>query len=166
MVTKVRDASIEDLPRIVEIYNASIPSRRATADLEPVTVEERTNWFQHYQEANRPLCVLEIQGTIAGWAGLSSFYGRAAYQKTAEISFYVAPEHQRKGFGKCLVETLIEQCPSLNVTTLVAFVFAHNLPSIRLLEGLEFTRWGLLPGVAELDSVRRDLLILGRSLTM
>jgi L-amino acid N-acyltransferase YncA len=166
MITFVRDASIEDLPRIVEIYNSAIPSRRATADVRPVAVEERMDWFSRFRPEKRPLCVLECGGTIAGWAGLSSFYGRPAYEKTAEISFYVATEHRRRGVGRCLVEALIERCPALNVTTLVAMVFAHNRPSICLLKSLEFVWWGRLPGVAELGSVRRDLLILGRSLTV
>ncbi len=30
---------IQDLPRIVEIYNQAIPTRLSTADLEPVTIE-------------------------------------------------------------------------------------------------------------------------------
>lgn len=35
----VRDAVEADLPAIVDIYNARIPGRMATADAEPVTVE-------------------------------------------------------------------------------------------------------------------------------
>ena len=37
----LRDATEADLPAIVEIYNATIPGRMVTADLEPVTVESR-----------------------------------------------------------------------------------------------------------------------------
>jgi L-amino acid N-acyltransferase YncA len=35
----MRYATEQDLPSIIEIYNASIPSRSATADLEPVDIE-------------------------------------------------------------------------------------------------------------------------------
>ncbi len=48
------------------------------------------------------------------------------------------------------------------VSTLLGFVFAHNEPSLRLLEAFGFERWGLLPRVAELDGVERDLVIVGR----
>src|SRR5205085_9928438 len=41
----VRDAVKGDLPAIVEIYNAAIPGRMATADTEPVSVESRQPWF-------------------------------------------------------------------------------------------------------------------------
>lgn len=41
-----------DLPRIVEIYNQIIPSRLATADLKPVSVEEREEWFNSFTETH------------------------------------------------------------------------------------------------------------------
>ena len=45
MAYSFRDARAADLPRIVEIYNASIPARLATGDLEPVSIESRKAWF-------------------------------------------------------------------------------------------------------------------------
>jgi L-amino acid N-acyltransferase YncA len=41
-----RDATLDDLPAIVAIYNSTVPSRQVTADLEPVSVESRLPWFQ------------------------------------------------------------------------------------------------------------------------
>ncbi len=45
---------------------------------------------------------------------------------------------------------------------MLAFVFAHNAPSVALFERAGFATWGRLPRVAELDGVERDLAILGR----
>jgi len=45
---------------------------------------------------------------------------------------------------------------------MVGLIFAHNEPSLRLFEQLGFARWGLLPQVALLDGVHRDLTIMGR----
>ena len=45
---------------------------------------------------------------------------------------------------------------------MLAFVFAHNAPSIALFEQAGFAAWGRLPRVAEIDGVERDLAILGR----
>jgi phosphinothricin acetyltransferase len=50
----------------------------------------------------------------------------------------------------------------MGLETLLAFVFAHNEPSVALFERLGFSRWGHLPRVARLDGVERDVLILGR----
>jgi phosphinothricin acetyltransferase len=46
--------------------------------------------------------------------------------------------------------------------TLLAFIFRHNQASLNLLESFGFQRWGVLPRVAELDGIERDLIILGR----
>jgi L-amino acid N-acyltransferase YncA len=156
----IRDALESDLPAIIEIYNAAIPSRIATADLEPITVESRRAWFRQYNPDKRPLWVLEANDEIAAWLSLSSFYaGRPAYNATAEISIYIAPQHQRQGYGKYLVKQLIEVCPKLGVTTLLAMYFDHNLGSQRLFEGLGFQPQGHLPNIAVLDGQHRGLII-------
>ena len=49
-------------------------------------------------------------------------------------------------------------------STLLAFTFAHNAPSVGLFRSAGFLTWGELPRVAKLDGIARDLLILGRSL--
>ena len=53
----IRTAQIADLPAIVAIYNDSIPGRMATADTEPVTVQQRDAWFREFDPARRPLWV-------------------------------------------------------------------------------------------------------------
>lgn len=157
----IRDAVETDLPAIVAIYNASIPSRMATADLEPVSVESRFSWFYEHTPGSRPIWVMEIDQTIAGWLSFQSFYGRPAYHATAEISIYVAPKYQRHGVGRQLLTPAIHHSPNLGLKTLVGFIFAHNYPSLQLFESLGFQRWGFLPQVAELDGVERDLIIMG-----
>jgi len=55
----IRDANVDDLPAIVAIYNAAIPGRMATADLEPLSVESRRQWFNEHLPGSRPLWVVE-----------------------------------------------------------------------------------------------------------
>ena len=54
----IRLAAIDDLPRIVEIYNQSIAGKQATADLQPVSVADRQAWFDAHTR-NRPLVVAQ-----------------------------------------------------------------------------------------------------------
>jgi phosphinothricin acetyltransferase len=159
---EVRDAGAADLPVIVNIYNATIASRMVTADTEPVSVESRRAWFERHSPARRPLWVVLEAGRVIGWLSYSSFYGRPAYERTCEISIYLAPEYQRRGLGSDLLRRSIEHAPAIGVSTLLGFIFAHNTPSLRLVEKHGFARWGYLPRVAILDGVERDLAILGR----
>ncbi len=158
----IRDAVAGDLPRIVAIYNAAIPGRLATADMEPVSLESRQAWFDAHGPARHPLWVLEREGTIIAWISASDFHVRPAYHRTAEVSLYVAPEAQGQGLGRVLLGRLIAECPGLGLTNLVALIFAHNEASLRLFGRAGFVKWGHLPEVAELDAVQRDLVILGR----
>jgi len=157
----IRDAVEADLPAIIEIYNVAIPGRLATGDLRPVSVTSRLGWFREHTPGHHPIWVLEIAGAVAGWLSIQSFYDRAAYRATGEVSIYVAPRHQRRGAGRRLLTEAIRRAPSLGLKTLLGFIFAHNEPSLRLFEGLGFQRWGCLPRVADLDSAERDLVIVG-----
>ncbi|MEP7329009.1 MAG: N-acetyltransferase family protein [Betaproteobacteria bacterium] len=161
----IRVAQPADLPAIVAIYNASIPGRMATADTSPVTVADRADWFAEFNPERRPLWVYcNATQELVGWLSLRSFYGRPAYHATAEIGTYVAPAARRSGVARQLLDHALHHAPALGLKSLLAFVFGHNQPSIALFESVGFTSWGRLPGVAELDGVERDLIILGRRL--
>jgi len=158
----IRDAIVEDLPAIVGIYNSTVSTRVVTADTEPVSVASRQKWFADHSPARRPLWVAQESGQIAGWLSYSSFYGRPAYDSTCEVSLYLAPQHRGRGLGTRMLLRCIEHAPLIMVTTLLGFIFGHNEPSLKLFEKMGFQRWGHLPRVAVLDSLERDLIIVGR----
>nr|WP_286231746.1 GNAT family N-acetyltransferase [Neobacillus mesonae] len=158
----VRDAIMKDLPAIVEIYNSTISSRMVTADLEPVSVESRLQWFQEHSPSFRPLWVVEEDGIICGWVSFQSFYGRPAYNGTAEISIYINQDYRGRKLGNYLIEKAMDECPKLGIKTLLGFIFAHNVPSIKLFSRFGFEKWAHLPNIAELDGIERDLVILGK----
>jgi phosphinothricin acetyltransferase len=162
MTLDYRVARLADLPRIVAIYNATIPSRLVTADLEPVSVESRMPWFEQHATRDRPLWVVERAGEVVAWLSFSSFYGRPAYAGTAEVSLYVDERWRRRGIGGQLLESAVAQAAAIGVHRVLGFVFGHNAPSLALFARYGFERWGHLPGVAVLDGIQRDLVILGR----
>lgn len=157
----IRDAKEADLPVIVDIYNAAIPSRMSTADTALVSVEFKRGWFSSHTPDQRPIWVAEEDGKVVAWFSFESFHGRPGYRPTAEVSIYVAPTHRRHEIGRWLLKEAVQQSPKFGLSTLLAFVFGHNAPSLKLFESAGFERWGLLPKVANLDGVERDLVILG-----
>jgi L-amino acid N-acyltransferase YncA len=159
---KIRDAVQGDLPAIIHIYNAAIATRMATAQLEPVTPESRQDWLDDHSPDQFPFWVLQMDGQLVAWLTFKSFLPRCAYRGTAELSVYVHEEFRRRGLARRLLEEAIARAPALGLTALVGLIFAHNEPSIRLFEQLGFTRWGLLPRVARMEEVERDLTIMGR----
>jgi phosphinothricin acetyltransferase len=159
----IRLASSADLPAIVAIYNATIPTRASTADLEPVSAVSRRPWLARHDPARRPCWVMELDGEVAGWLSLENYKERAAYAITAEVSVYIDAAQRRKGYARTLLDHAIEQAPQLEIERLLAVVFGHNSSSIALFEAGGFERWGLLPGVTRLDGRAADIVILGRA---
>jgi len=161
----IRYSCEADLPKIVAIYNASIPCRLATADLFPISVESRLPWYQAHSPSSRPLWVKEMDNQIVGWLSLNNFLnGRPAYEGTAEVSIYIDPGFHRKGIGRELLSQAIASGPGLGLTSLVALIFSHNQASISLFQKQGFECWGHLPEIANMDGLKRDLLIWGRHL--
>jgi len=156
------DAAIEDLGTIVDIYNSTINTRMVTADLNPVSVDDRRHWFFEHTPGRRPLWVIQRESDTIGWVSFQSFYGRPAYDATAEISIYLRRDMRGKGVGKRALDYAMARCPQLGIKTLLGFIFAHNEVSLRLFRVCGFEVWAVLPNVAVLDGVERTLMIVGR----
>ena len=157
----IRDALESDLPAIIDIYNATVPTRIVTAELEPTTVEARLPWFREHSPDQYPFWVAENDGRVIGWLDFKKFLPRCAYRGTAEISVYVDENFRRCGVGRRLLEEAIARAPSLGTNAIVGL----NQPSLKLFERFGFERWGLLPQIAQLDGNKRDLVIMGRHLS-
>ena len=156
-------ATLQHLERIVATYNSTVPSRLVTADLEPVSVQSKQAWFEAHNHTNRPLWIVKQNDVYAGWMSFNSFYGRPAYEGTAEVSIYLEERARGAGLGKACLQKAIEEARSRGIHSLLGFIFGHNTMSLKLFYGYGFEKWAHLPAVANMDGVMRDLLILGLS---
>jgi phosphinothricin acetyltransferase len=162
MNIRFENATLHDLPKIVETYNSTIPSRLVTADLEPVTVISKLQWFNAHSADKRPLWVVYLNDDYAGWMSFNSFYGRPAYDGTVEVSIYLNESVRGKGLGKTCLQKAIDEAPKLKIKNLLGFIFGHNDPSLKLFYSFGFEKWAHFPKVANMDGVERDLVILGK----
>lgn len=160
-----KHATLQDLPAIVRIYNSVVPGRMVTADTEPVSVESKLNWFNNHNPLKRPLYLVQDGDTVIGWVSLESFYGRPAYNQTAEVSIYLDEAARGKGYGKDILQYILSQSSSFGIKTLLGYIFAHNEPSLKLFKNFGFEQWALFPNVAVLDGVERSLIIVGKRVT-
>ena len=158
----IRNATIDDLERIVEIYNESIPGGWSTADRAPVTVSDRLDWFNTFDTSKRPIWVAECDGSVVATTYLSSFYGgRPAYNTTAEISIYICNSFQKRGLGTMLKKWVINKCPELGIATLLSMHFDHNEATRKINAQLGFEQMGHLTDIAIVDGIARGLIIWG-----
>lgn len=158
----IRTATPEDLAAIVAIYNEAVAERFATADLEPVTVDQRSAWF-HEHDPTLPIYVAEHAGVVVGWCSLSAHRpGRAAVRRTAEISYYVRGDCRRRGIGTLLVSHAMKEAPRLGKHVLFGILLERNTASINLLKRCGFELWGRLPDAAAIDGELVSHVYYGR----
>jgi L-amino acid N-acyltransferase YncA len=162
MNIRFEHATLHDLPKIVETYNSTIPSRLVTADLDPVTVISKLQWFNAHSRDKRPLWIVFNDDNYAGWMSFNSFYGRPAYDGTVEVSIYLDEKARGKGIGRICLEKAIAEAPDLNIKNLLGFIFGHNEASLKLFYAFGFEKWAHFPKVANMDGIERDLIILGK----
>ena len=109
----------------------------------------------------RSLAIVIISTLVSLW-GITAVLAAPMSLGSPAVIAVTAPDSQRRGHARWLLDHAVQQAPRMGIATLLAFVFAHNAPSISLFTGRGFSAWGRLPLVAELDGVERDLVILGR----
>ncbi len=143
---QIRDAKLEDLPQITEIYNEAILKTVATFDTTPKSIQEQEKWFKHHGTKN-PIIVAEENGVILGWASLSEWSDRCAYSDVAEVSLYVKEIHQGKGIGRRLLEQLVKEGKQTGLHTIVARIAEGNAISVHLHESLGFEHIGIMKEV-------------------
>lgn len=160
-----RPATQGDLPQIVAIYNQSVLTKQATADLQSVSVADKQAWFDGHSN-KRPLwvAICPLTGTLLGWGSLTDLYSRPAYHISAEISVYIDETAKGQGVGRALVEQLLDIAPSCGIEQMLAKIFAHNEPSLALFKKLGFAEWGYLKQVCDMQGFIADVVIVGKSL--
>jgi L-amino acid N-acyltransferase YncA/ubiquinone/menaquinone biosynthesis C-methylase UbiE len=159
----IRKAEIPDLDAITEIYNEAVLTTTATFDTEPKTVAERLQWFQAH-DGRHPVLVAELDGAVVGWASISRWSDRPAYDDTAETSFYVKSGYRGRGVGRRLKQALIEEARRLRFHTLIARVADESEASRHLNESFGFVHIGTMKEVGKKFGRLLDVHILQKML--
>lgn len=104
----VRDAHVGDLPAIAAIYTHYVLRTAITFNTEVRTPREWNERFER-EIASGPydLLVAELDGTVAGYVETQRFRPKPAYDRSVELSIYVAPDAQRHGLGSALYGELL-----------------------------------------------------------
>lgn len=162
---RYRPMQPSDLPGIFAIYDHEVLHGTSTFDTEPYDGIARQRWLTRHRAERYPVIVAEADDhTVAGWASLSPFSERRAYDRTAEVSVYIHEAHRRKGLARDLLGLLAAEAPSAGLGVLVARITSESAVSLHLHESLGFQRVGTLHRVGEkfgklLDVVLLELLV-------
>jgi len=139
----IRAAATEDVPRLTEIYNHYIVHTQATFDIEPMTIEQRVEWFSHYASTGpHRLLVADDDGVVCGFATSSPHRARAAYATSVETSVYCDPERIGRGIGSMLYSRLFDELAGEDLHRALAGITLPNDASVSLHERFGFVKIG------------------------
>jgi phosphinothricin acetyltransferase len=148
MPLNIRPAARPDLPRLTEIYNHYVIHTPVTFDLQPYTVERRTEWFEQFAPGGRyRLIVAEEGGIILGYAGTTRFRVKPAYDTTVETTIYCSPQAVGKSVGRKLYAALFAALVEEDINRIVAGYTLPNPASARLHQHFGFTPVGVFSEV-------------------
>jgi L-amino acid N-acyltransferase YncA len=162
---RIEDATDDDLPAVVAIYNQVIATSTAIYREEPATLAERHAWNETRKANGYPLLVARTDDApVAGFATFGDFRAWPGYRFTVEHSVHVADGRRGQGIGSALMRVLIDRGAALGKHVMVAGIDADNDGSIRMHERLGFERTGHLKQVGWKFDRWLDLVFMQRLL--
>ncbi len=140
----IRRARRSDAAAMAAIYNQAALRSTATFDTEPETPEARERWLDEHVAPQHPVLVAERDGRVVGWASLSRYSTRCAYEATVEASAYVDESETGRGVGTALSEALLEAGRGGGVHAVVARICTENVASLGMCRKLGFFEIGVM----------------------
>jgi L-amino acid N-acyltransferase len=160
----IADATEEDLPGILAIYNDVIATSTAIYSETPVTIENRVEWFQGRAGQGYPILVARDAAGVAGYASFGDFRAWPGYRFTVEHSVHVRADRRGQGIGTKLMEALLPRATALGKHVMIGGIDADNAASIRLHERLGFERTAHMKQVGYKFDRWLDLVFMQRTL--
>jgi phosphinothricin acetyltransferase len=159
---RIRDATEEDLAGLVAIYNDVIATSTAIYSYDPVTLEERRQWWRARTAQGYPVLIARDEQGVAGFATFGDFRAWPGYRFTVEHSVHVRAAGRGRGVGTLLVQALLARAAALGKHVMIAGVDAGNAGAIRFHERLGFEKSGHLREVGYKFERWLDVLFLQR----
>lgn len=136
---RIRPAVETDLPAITSIYNEAGVGTTASYDLEPLSLQDQTQWFSGVKAQGFPVFVaVDESDTVSGFAYFGPFKSKAGYRFTVEHTIYLDEKFRGQGVGKLLMEALIDKAEHRKIHVMIACIDSHNEGSIAFHEKFGF----------------------------
>jgi phosphinothricin acetyltransferase len=160
----IRPATRGDAVSIAGIYNQAVLHSTATFDTEPESAEERALWLDEHTAPQHPVLVAERGRRIVGWASLSEYSTRCAYEATVEASVYVDESERGHGLGTALGEAILEAGRLGGVHAVLLRICTENVASLAMASKLGFFQIGAMREVGMKFGRTLDVMWLERLL--
>lgn len=117
----IRNASLEDAGRLLEIYKYYVINTAITFEYEAPSLEEFRKRMEKTME-RYPYLVILRDGRIEGYAYAGAFVGRAAYDWSCEVTVYLDHDARKCGLGRKIYEALEKALHDMGILNLYACI--------------------------------------------
>ncbi len=104
---------------VVDVYNHFIRHSMAAFPEEPIPYA-MFDKFMEMAKGYPAYVVLEAGGSVAGFAFLRPYLAISTFSRTAEIAYFIFPEHTNRGVGSVLLHLLFEGAENLGLRTILS----------------------------------------------
>ncbi|WP_229518400.1 arsinothricin resistance N-acetyltransferase ArsN1 family B [Massilia sp. PAMC28688] len=143
----LRDATADDAPAIVVIYNHYVLNTTISFEESVVTEADMRARIEAVRDSGLPWIVATEGGEIVGYAYATKWRVRHAYRFSVESSVYVANNVARKGIGCALYTALMAQLRDSGVHLVIGGIAQPNPASVALHERMGFVKVALFEEV-------------------
>jgi phosphinothricin acetyltransferase len=107
-------------------------------------VEHAPGFFPVLREhvTGYPFYVVENEKEVVGFGLLKRFLPPATFKRTAELTYFILPDHIGKGLGTKLVSMLTVDAKAMGIDCLLAHISSENDISLNFHKKLGFTQCG------------------------
>jgi phosphinothricin acetyltransferase len=154
-----KEADLNDLNFVLDLYNYYILNTTATFDYEKITLEElQTRLSSNNKKYKTFLVCDKVDKNIIGFCFLAQFRKKPAYDKSAEIGIYLKPEKTGQQLGHNIIEFLEEFAKENQIEVIVASISGENVNSIKLFNRMGYERCAHYKKIAVKFDRRLDLV--------
>ncbi|MBD7912964.1 MULTISPECIES: GNAT family N-acetyltransferase [Clostridium] len=133
----IRNVKIEDSKDIAKINNYYILNTCITFDMEKIELNDMKEKIKKHINRD-PWIVYEENNRVIGYAYVSEWRSKAAFDLTKEVTIYLDINEKGKGVGTKLMEELLKRCREAGIHTLVSVITMPNDVSVSLHEKFGF----------------------------
>jgi len=135
-----------DRAAVVAVFNYFVGRSFAAYPEDPVGDE----FFDRVLSMSKGYPAVSIRtntGEAVGFGFLRPFHPAGTFQRTAEIAYFVLPEHTGRGLGRRMLSQFVEAAKEIGIDNLLASVSSLNEQSLRFHDQAGFERCGTFRAV-------------------
>jgi L-amino acid N-acyltransferase len=158
------DATPQDLPQILAIYNEVIRNSTAVYSETELSAERGDAWFAAKAGHGFPFIVARDPTGVVGFGTFGDFRAWPCYLYSVEHSIHVRSDRRGHGVGRALLQDLVERAKVQQKHVMIAGIDADNAASLHLHTSLGFAVAGHFREVGFKFGRWLDLVFMQRTL--